>query len=333
VNGIGLIRSNCKWGGSVLAILFAFSAWFSEVERPFELAFRFALPETDSVQCVAYAPDSRTVIAGTNTGLLWVWEAKPGATPKKHRLTDGDVGTGAVLSVAISPDGCRALAGCADEHIRLLDLTTGKVIHILQGHRAPVFSVCFSRDGQRAFSGSSGDKMIFLWNLKSGKPLLRLQAQEIPSSLAISPDDRRLITTEFLAVQEWDVERGQRLRSLKGHESRLKGVFYSPDGRTVVSGSGDGVVRIWNTATGKCLRTVDAGKVWAHSYALSPDGRRLLIGGLKEMKLLDLETGRELRHWKGLAGITRVVFSPDGRYAVSAEEGGPVSAWLLPRQQ
>jgi sugar lactone lactonase YvrE len=320
----------------VLAALFACLAWFTSecisIAAPADKPeYRFALSEDESPQCVAFSPDGRKVFAGTNAGRIWSWELKKGAVPEKIRLTSGGLLSGSVDCLAISPDGGTALAGCADRRVRVVDLATSKLTHVLEGHRYPVFSVAFSRDGQLAFSGSSGGarSTVIHWDLKSGKPVRQYEAKDMIDSLAIAPDGRTFLTTEFLSVQEWELQSGKRLRSLEGHEYRVHGVFYSADGQTIISGGWDGV-RVWEAKTGRCIRTVGDGKFNAEYVALSPDSRRILLGGQKEMQLLDLKTGQELKHWEGLAGKVHVAFSPSGRYALSGEEDGPVSLWALP---
>ncbi len=297
-----------------------------------EPEIRFTLSEEEWPQCVAFSPDGRKILAGTNAGRLWVWERKKGAVPEKIRLTSGRLLSGPVLCLGFSPEGGRALAGCADRMVRVVDLTTAKVTQVLQGHEQAVFSVAFCRDGQHALSGSAGSvrtASILLWDLKTGQPVRRYNAKDVVYGLALAPDERRFLTTEFKSIQEWDLQSGERLRTLEGHESRIYSVFYSSDGQTIISG-GYGQLRTWDAKTGKCVRTVGEDTYSADHFALSPDGRRILLGTNKEMQLLGLKTGQELKRWKGLVGKVWVAFSPDGRYALSGEEHGPVSLWRLP---
>lgn len=293
---------------------------------------RFVPAKDEWAASVAFSPDGQKVFAGTNAGNLWIWDLKKEGQAAQVRLTSGDLLAGSVLSLAISPDGSSALAGCADNRVRVVDLVATKVTHILKGHGNPVFSVAFSADSQRAFTGSSGSAgttTIIQWDLKTGKSLRRYEPEQIAASLALAPDERRFLATEFTSIQEWDVKSGERLRTLKGHEYRVYGVFYSPDGKTIISGGFDSV-RVWDATTGKCLRTLGEGKFDAYHFALSPDGNRILLGGVRKMYLLDLETGIELKRWEGLDARVSVAFSPDGRSVLSGEQFGPVSVWLLP---
>jgi WD40 repeat protein len=58
-------------------------------------------------------------------------------------------------------------------------------------------------------------------------------------------------------VRLWDVAMGAVLQTLRGHTGWVRGVAFSPDGRTVVSASSDGTVRLWDVATGASLQTLE----------------------------------------------------------------------------
>jgi WD40 repeat protein len=55
-------------------------------------------------------------------------------------------------------------------------------------------------------------------------------------------------------VRLWDVATGKEVRRFTGHEGSVNSVAVTPDGKYVVSGSGDKTVRVWELATGKCRR-------------------------------------------------------------------------------
>src|SRR4029450_6058862 len=84
-----------------------------------------------------------------------------------------------------------------------------------------------------------------------------------------------------------------------GHQSGLNGVSASADGRTAVTAGRDGTLRVWDLASGRELRRIDAG--YAVRCAGAPDGRWVVAGLMDErpenvsMKVWDLATGREGR--------------------------------------
>src|SRR5436309_1530473 len=76
---------------------------------------------------------------------------------------------------------------------------------------------------------------------------------------------------------------------------RVFSVAFSPDGRTLAAGSWDGVVRLWEVATGKELHHFGEQQTPVRSVAFSPDGEIVACGGKGSIVLRDAATAKELR--------------------------------------
>ncbi|MEG4861575.1 WD40 repeat domain-containing protein [Microcoleus sp. K1-B6] len=109
------------------------------------------------------------------------------------------------------------------------------------------------------------------------------------------------------------------VRTLTRHFDSVNSVAISPDGQTLVSGSRDKTIKIWQLSTGRELRTLTGHSNGVCSLAISPDGQTLVSGSDdKTIKIWQLSTGQELRTLTGHYGsVNSVAISPDGQTLVS----------------
>jgi len=79
-------------------------------------------------------------------------------------------------------------------------------------------------------------------------------------------------------INFWDAASGELLSTLTGHTNWVNSVAYSPDGRTLASGSNDNTIKLWDSASGQLLRTLTGHTNYVQSVAFSADGRTLASG-------------------------------------------------------
>jgi len=138
-------------------------------------------------------------------------------------------------------------------------------------------------------------------------------------SICWSPQGKIVASAGDKTIRLWDQATGKPIGSLEGHEGQVLSVAWSPDGKTLASGSRDRTMRLWEAATGKEVRRHPghAGGGWTVDW--SPDSKMLAFGSDdKTIHLQEAATGKEVRLLSGHEDWVRsVVWSPDGKMLAS----------------
>ena len=116
---------------------------------------------------------------------------------------------------------------------------------------------------------------------------------------------------------------------LHGHTDEITSVSFSPSGKRLVSGSKDGLIKIWDTPSACETMTLYGHENAVYSVSFSPDGTKVASASAdNQVKLWDVITGSEILTLSGhIGGVRGVAFSPDGKKVVSGSEDRSVRIW------
>ncbi|HRW10167.1 MAG TPA: BTAD domain-containing putative transcriptional regulator, partial [Caldilineaceae bacterium] len=245
---------------------------------------------------VCFSLDGRLLVSGSNDDqMIGLWDVTTG------QLRQTLVGhQGGVEAVRFSPDGQFLASGSFDQTIRLWDISSksivpnvegfnpsaasGQTVQVYSGHKARVYSLAFSPNGQ-FLASSSFDQTIRLWDLSRPKEMVSSQL----------------------------------LQTFQGYRHGVWCVTFSPDGQTVASGSTDGLIRFWDVkdAETQPLRVFAGHATWVITVALSPDGKLLASGDNRGIvRLWDLTQAKAtpVQIWKtDHSWVRSLCFMPDGQ--------------------
>lgn len=228
-----------------------------------------------AVRAVSVSADGNTLASGSDDGTARLWSLPSG--PTMHLLRGHQ---GPVTATALSPAGAVLLTGGDDRTVRVWEARTGDLRHVLEGHDSRVTAVAVSYDGALGVSASV-DRRVIVWELVTGGVLADLDLEEEVYGIALSSDSRYLLTGGGAKVLRlWDLDTGECMRELVGHENEVRTVSLSPDGRYALSGGWDRTVRLWNLATGECIRTMSDHDHQITAVHAAADGRFGLSGSL-----------------------------------------------------
>ncbi|NEP39779.1 MAG: tetratricopeptide repeat protein [Okeania sp. SIO2G4] len=195
---------------------------------------------SNDIESLAFSPNGQILASGGDDNEIKLWQVSTGN--ELHTLRGHSQ---RVWSVAFSNDGQMLASGSGDNTIKIWHLATGQEIKTLRGHSGYVSAVAFSTDGEILVSGSD-DNTIKLWQLSTGLEVATLTGHDKSIwCLAVSPDDTLLSGGADNMIKIWQLSTGLEMGTLTGHALGVLAVAISPEGDFLVSGDGDGCIRVW----------------------------------------------------------------------------------------
>lgn len=234
--------------------------------------------------------------------------------------------------VCHSPDGSLIAAAGGDAVVRFFDSRTCEErLQIPTGQRE-VNGLAFSPD-RRTLATAGDDGTVRLWDLRSNREILRIKSHDgLVYQVAFAIDGRVLVSCgNEPHVRLWDPNTEEPLGLLVGPKDTIDAIAVSPDGRRLLAGSIDRRTVVWDIASARIeLDFTEESKVACVAY--SRDGSLFAAGtgdGFLHVRHAD---GRVAGKFLSPDFIQAAAFSPDGQAVFTADRGGAIRNWRLPRQ-
>lgn len=317
----------------------------------------FAQPSA-AIRSLVFSPDGKTILAGTSDKSVKLWDVQTASlistlTGHKNAVEEvifspdglfaltstkevGDENNSIIIwdlnaakikyqlnndcsfGFTFSPDGSIAIYN-AGRSFKTVDLSTGKSAKIFDFYGFP-FNVNYVSNSKQAFVSDGND--LFLVDIENRSKLKTYHNKSLVIEALLSPDGK------FIAVQSFQLsvfnkESTELIWSQPLLNQLPRSIAFTKDGSQLITGHADNTIRVWDTFTGKELRTVTGHAGAITAIAISPDGKRMVSGAAdNSIKLWDLSNFDLIYTMSANDdGSKWIVFNEDGYWDASPRGG------------
>lgn len=221
-----------------------------------------------SLVALAISPDGKRLTSSSYGKGTCVYETATGKLLWREPKFNAEM-------AAFTPDSRRLIAapGGGQSEWHIWDAATGRPSKTFSAPQIRyVWTFVLSPDGSKLFAPTDTDYV--LWDLRAGRVLHRWPGAKQSGKVAFAPDGRSVVTVDAI-LRRWDVDSGKSLypdAAALGHVAAVRRVFFTPDGKRLVSVGGDDTIRLWDVGAAKLIRTIDFGAWYRGGWDWSKDG-------------------------------------------------------------
>ncbi len=286
------------------------------------------------IRSIAVSQDGRTVATGEiddgSQNALRVWRV--GSPHRVREINDSS----AIMSLAFNPKKPMLVAGSFSGYTTIWNLHTNQIkpanLPLPATGTWGLRSVAISPNGKILATGTSAGPVF--WDLSTQIPIaLGAKAGDnTAASVIFSRDDKTLIGGGDSGVTFWSTRFPYSVvRHIPDHGASVIAVALNRDGAILATGDSAGYVRLWNTRTGRQIRSFsDDSEIW--TLAFSPDGKALATGDAAgNIVIWDPARGSQLARLTGTGSpVYDLTFTPNGNTLISTNgsvELTPTAYW------
>ena len=241
--------------------------------------------------------------------------------------------TARVRSVALTPNGQRAISGSDDRTVRVWDLRRGVLERTLIGHSDWVRAVAVLRDGERLVSASD-DRTLRVWRIATGKQERSIEVHAWIRALIGLPCGKRVASVSDDRAMIWNLDVGAVESVLRDHRAEVNCIAVSSDGQILVSGGNDRSLRVWRLSQNASARVLRGHEAKVTAISVSLDGQNVFSasadGSLRQWDLQrEGESPFRVVVDHRVDGVRSLAIVPDGTRVVAASDDHNLHIWNL----
>ncbi len=222
---------------------------------------------------VAFSSDGKTILTQSKDGVICLWDTTNLIGPSVSLIGNYE---SPISTVAFSGSKPWIVTGSDKGNLCLWDSNTGELLkQFKKEHTERITSLSCASEGEIILTGSEDSKAC-LWQSDS---VTIFQHQDSVLLALYNPTGTSVLTilNKSKVAQLWNTATKEKLFQLVGHKGSIKSAAFSPDGKTILTGSSDKTARLWDSATGTLLRTLKEHIDKITSVMFGPDGKTMLI--------------------------------------------------------
>jgi RNA polymerase sigma factor (sigma-70 family) len=203
---------------------------------------RFRWPaHRGKVTALVCCPGERFLVSAGEDGTVCRWRTLTG-----EKVATYGGAAGEVRNLAVSPDGERLAGVTADGTVHVWELATGRPLGTPAAKGSGLDLAAFAPDGSLVAVGRGST--LHWWRPTPGAPPDRWRDENSKAvALAFAPDETLALAGPDALIRLWRPN-GAEVGRFAGHQTRINGLVFTPDGKSLVSASDDGTVLVWDVA-------------------------------------------------------------------------------------
>jgi WD40 repeat protein len=271
-----------------------------------------------AVHAVALSPDGKTLATGSEDGTIRLWDVGT------EQPTTVPLPTSPSSAIVLSTDGKTWATENSNGTFQLGDVATRQLIGTpftvgdSDANNTPLFNLDVN---YLVIQTTSDIRNLQLWDVAAGHKI-DLPILAAATAAAISSNSKILAAASGGTVSLWNLATHRQIgRSLAASTETVYSLAFSPDGKTLATGSTDDTARLWDLATHREIGSPLTTSNWVLSLAFSPDGKTLATGSVSDgiVRLWDVATDQQIGSTlntgpgNGPGEVRSLAFSPDGK--------------------
>jgi WD40 repeat protein len=282
---------------------------------------------SDTVRCVAFAPDGTKIASGGDDGSVRIWSATNGTLIQTIAADT----VGSVRGVAFSPDSLKIISGGEDTNAYIWNVASGVKLVTCAGHTDRINAVAYSHGGTKVLTGSD-DETAMTWTAATGVVDKTLSDHNgAVNAVAFKSSDALALTgSDDLKAKVFQVAAGTLSKTLSGAGAAIKGVAFDTSGAYCLGGCEDGKWLKWETTTGTEIGAYQSTAGAINGIAVSKSNTWVLTANGNGTVTAWSFGGAPARTFSGHAGaVNAVTVKPNAQAAVTGGIDRTVQYWEI----